>query len=68
MKISLDRRVFLKTSATGVLGIAALCQLGLSSCAAVDRKSFGVGLQLYTIRVATAWVEEATATSNHTKR
>ena len=29
-----------------------LSPLGLSSCAAVDRKSFGVGLQLYSIRDA----------------
>ncbi len=40
------------TSAAGVMGIMALSPLGLSSCASPGRKSFGVGLQLYTIRDA----------------
>jgi sugar phosphate isomerase/epimerase len=49
MKPSLRRRDFLKTT-TGALGIMALGPLGLSSCGPKDRKSYGVGLQLYTIR------------------
>ena len=46
-----NRREFLKISAAGALGLTVL---GPMSCkpAAIDRKSFGVGLQLYTIRDA----------------
>ncbi len=47
-----NRREFLKTSAVGTLGFMALSPLGCTTTAAVDRKSFGVGLQLYTIRDA----------------
>jgi len=51
------RRDFLKISGAGALGLALL---GPAACkpkpaavaAAVDRKSFGVGLQLYTVRDA----------------
>lgn len=48
-----NRREFLKISAAGALGLTVL---GPLACApkAVDRKSFGVGLQLYTIRDAMA--------------
>ena len=53
MKISQNRRGFLKTSAAGALGIMALGPLGCSP-AVVDKKSFGVGLQLYSIRDAMA--------------
>lgn len=49
------RRDFLKISAAGALGVIALgpmaCKPGAKPAAQpVDRKSFGVGLQLYTIR------------------
>lgn len=48
------RRDFLKISTTGALGIAALGPLACSSGASVDRKKYGVGIQLYTIRDAMA--------------
>ena len=46
-----NRRDFLKISAAGAIGLTIL---GPSACkpAAIDRKSYGVGLQLYTIRDA----------------
>ncbi len=47
------RRDFLKVSAAGALGAMVLGQAACTS-AAVDKKSFGVGLQLYTIRDAIA--------------
>jgi sugar phosphate isomerase/epimerase len=48
-----NRRDFLKISALGTLGMAALGQFGCNPAAKTpDRKSFGVGLQLYTIRDA----------------
>jgi len=48
-----NRREFLKISAAGALGLTLL---GSNACkpVAIDRKSFGVGLQLYTIRDAMA--------------
>lgn len=48
-----NRRDFLKISAAGALGLTIL---GPAACkpAVLDRKSFGVGLQLYTIRDAMA--------------
>lgn len=58
-----NRRNFMKLSAAGALGIIALGQFGCkpktattttNTVNAVDRKSFGVGLQLYTIRDAMA--------------
>jgi sugar phosphate isomerase/epimerase len=52
MKPSMDRRGFLKISSAGAAGVMALSPLGLTSCADSDRKRFGVGLQLYTIRDA----------------
>lgn len=53
MKASQNRRDFLKISAAGTLGMVALTPFGCSP-GAIDRKSFGVGLQLYTIRDAMA--------------
>lgn len=47
------RRDFLKVSAAGALGAMVLGQAACTS-AAVDKKSFGVGLQLYTVRDAIA--------------
>ncbi|HNX80060.1 MAG TPA: sugar phosphate isomerase/epimerase [Prolixibacteraceae bacterium] len=48
-----NRRDFLKISALGTLGMAALGQLGCNPAPKTpDRKSFGVGLQLYSIRDA----------------
>jgi sugar phosphate isomerase/epimerase len=48
-----NRRKFLKISAAGALGAMAL---GPMACAtsAIDKKSFGVGIQLYTLRDAMA--------------
>ena len=51
MKHTINRRGFIRTTGASTLGIFALGQAGLSACSA-DRKSFGVGLQLYTIRDA----------------
>jgi len=51
MKTSQSRRNFLKMSATGALGAIALSQYAFKS-APVDPKTFGIGLQLYTIRDA----------------
>ena len=50
---NLNRREFLKLSAAGSLGLLTLNPM-LQSCQSVDRKSFGVGLQLYSIRDAMA--------------
>ncbi len=59
MKNVHKRRDFLKISAAGALGVVALgpmaCKPGAkktTQAEPVDRKSFGVGLQLYTIRDA----------------
>lgn len=49
-----NRRDFLKVSAAGALGLTVLGPLACSLPKAADRKSFGVGLQLYTIRDAMA--------------
>ncbi len=49
-----NRRDFLKISATGSLSLMVLGSAAARSAAAIDRKSFGVGLQLYTIRDAMA--------------
>jgi sugar phosphate isomerase/epimerase len=51
MNTSQNRREFLKISAAGALGLMALSPL---ACKTGSRKSFGVGLQLYTIRDAMA--------------
>jgi sugar phosphate isomerase/epimerase len=47
----INRREFIKLSAANSLGLLALNPL-LQSCQSIDRKSFGVGLQLYSIRDA----------------
>jgi sugar phosphate isomerase/epimerase len=52
MKTTINRRGFLKISSAGAAGMMALGPLGLSSCVNTNRKDFGVGLQLYTIRDA----------------
>ena len=52
MKTLKNRRNFLKVSATSVVGIMALNPLACTSSSTPDKKSFGVGLQLYTIRDA----------------
>lgn len=52
MKTSQNRREFLRLSAVGALGMVAFSPLACTSVAATDKKSFGVGLQLYTIRDA----------------
>ena len=59
MKTTQSRRNFLRMSATGALGAFALTQYSFkaaaeSALAAVDPKTFGIGLQLYTIRDAMA--------------
>jgi sugar phosphate isomerase/epimerase len=51
MKALQNRREFLKISALGAVGMMAL---GNYACGPRDRKSYGVGLQLYTIRDAMA--------------
>jgi sugar phosphate isomerase/epimerase len=48
------RRDFLRISVAGMLGVLALGPAACSSDAATDRKKYGVGLQLYTIRDAMA--------------
>jgi sugar phosphate isomerase/epimerase len=60
MKTKQTRRDFLRLSATGAVGALVLsqysCKSGVKPAAAatVDPKSFGLGLQLYTIRDAMA--------------
>lgn len=49
-----NRRDFLKISAAGSLTMMLFGPLSASAISDVDRKSFGVGLQLYTIRDAMA--------------
>lgn len=49
-----NRRSFLKTSAAGALGLMALSPFGCATGANNNKKSFGVGLQLYSIRDAIA--------------
>jgi sugar phosphate isomerase/epimerase len=57
MKTTQSRRNFLRISATGALGAFALSQYAFKAASetvlsAVDPKTFGIGLQLYTIRDA----------------
>jgi sugar phosphate isomerase/epimerase len=52
MKTLHNRRDFLKVSAAGAFGMAALGPFACRSVTGTDRKSYGVGLQLYTIRDA----------------
>lgn len=47
-----NRRTFLKISATGSIGMMLLGAAGCNSGVKIDRKSYGVGIQLYTIRDA----------------
>ncbi len=59
MKTTQSRRNFLRMSATGALGAIALSQYSFNAVAhpttpSVDPKTFGIGLQLYTIRDAMA--------------
>jgi sugar phosphate isomerase/epimerase len=54
MKISQNRRGFLKTSAAGALGIMALGPMGCTTATAGSKKGSGVGIQLYSIRDAMA--------------
>jgi sugar phosphate isomerase/epimerase len=61
MKTKQSRRDFLRVSATGALGAFVMSRsswraitVPASKSSAVDLKSFGVGLQLYTIRAAMA--------------
>ncbi len=49
-----NRRNFLKVTGAGALGLMAMGPMGCAQAPQVDRKSFGVGLQLYTIRDAMA--------------
>jgi sugar phosphate isomerase/epimerase len=49
-----NRREFLKISAVGSVGMMLLGSASAKAAAAIDRKSFGVGIQLYTIRDAMA--------------
>jgi len=53
MNTTQSRRNFLKLSATGALGALVLSQYAFKS-APVDPKTFGIGIQLYTIRDAMA--------------
>jgi len=52
MRAIQNRREFLKASAASTLGIMALSPFGCSSDLQGDRRKFGVGLQLYSIRDA----------------
>jgi len=49
-----NRRDFLKYTAAGSVSMLLLGAAGCKSAAVVDKKSFGVGLQLYTVRDAMA--------------
>jgi sugar phosphate isomerase/epimerase len=49
-----NRREFLKISAVGSVGMVLMGSAAANAAVAVDRKSFGVGIQLYTIRDAMA--------------
>jgi len=53
MKDLQSRRDFFKLSATGAIGLMALGSYGFKA-PAVNKKSFGVGIQLYTLRDAMA--------------
>jgi sugar phosphate isomerase/epimerase len=54
MKTLQNRRDFFKISATGALGLMLAGPLAAKTIGGVDKKKFGVGLQLYTIRDAMA--------------
>ncbi len=55
MRTLKNRRDFLKVSAAGALGVVVLSPMACTSpTKGTDKKSFGVGLQLYTVRDAMA--------------
>ncbi|MFA9391355.1 MAG: sugar phosphate isomerase/epimerase family protein [Prolixibacteraceae bacterium] len=54
MKTNQTRREFFKLSSAGALGLILLGPAACKSAGKVDLKSFGVGLQLYTVRDAMA--------------
>jgi sugar phosphate isomerase/epimerase len=54
MKNLKNRRDFLKISAASAAGMMILSPMACTTSAVVDKKTFGVGLQLYTIRDAMA--------------
>ena len=58
MKTLHNRRDFLRISGAGALGMMAFSPLACTT-AVVDKKSFGVGLQLYTIRDAMDAIEQS---------
>ena len=52
MKSSQNRREFLRLSVVGALGMTAFSPLACQPATGSDKKKYGVGLQLYTIRDA----------------
>lgn len=54
MKSNQKRREFLKIAGAGALGLSVFGPVACSSGTAPDKKSFGVGIQLYSIRDAMA--------------
>ena len=52
MKTLQNRREFLKVSAAGAFGAMVFSPFGCKSAPVVDKKSFGIGIQLYTVRNA----------------
>ena len=52
MKSLHNRRNFLRLSAAGTIGLVALNPLACTTAPSDDRKKFGVGIQLYTLRDA----------------
>ena len=54
MKKLQNRRDFLKITAAGAVGVSVLSPLACTTAVSVDKKSFGVGVQLYSIRDAMA--------------
>lgn len=54
MRTNTNRRNFLKTTSAGAAGMLLVNPMDVFSRTFTDRKSFGVGLQLYTIRDAMA--------------
>ncbi len=54
MKTQLSRRNFLRLSATGAVGSILFSQYACRQGNAIDPKSFGIGVHLYTIRDAMA--------------
>lgn len=52
MKTLQNRREFLKISTAGTVGVMVFSPFSGKSAVVVDKKSFGMGLQLYTVRNA----------------